>query len=210
LDSLLAQLQVVGADDGVRVVVLTAAGEIFCSGANLKELADPTKVARLSELVGQVVVSLVEMPKPVLCRVTGDAYGAGLAILSSSDIAIADDRARFSIAEVRFGMVPTVAAACSSRLISLGASLDLMLTGRRFGAGEAQRLGFITETVESPELDAAVGSRVDDLLLGDQRAIGLTKRMVRDLYGPTLAQSIEAAKVSTGSSTSVLPSSVAE
>ena len=193
LESLLNTLHDADEDPDVRVVVLTATGEVFSSGANLEELRDPSKVRRLGDLVGLLVGHLAATPKPIVCRLNGDAYGAGLAILSACDIVVADRRSRFSISEVRFSMVPTIAAASCVRRIGMSASLDLMLSGRRFGAEEAVTIGLINEAVAAPDLDSAVSGRIDDLLLGDPTAIGLTKRMIRDLNGPPLSRLIDTA-----------------
>jgi methylglutaconyl-CoA hydratase len=193
LESLLKALRDAQADPGIRVVVLTATGEVFSSGANLKELGDPSKASRLSALVAELVGDLATITKPVVCRVNGDAYGAGLAILSTCDVIVATNQSWFSISEVRFSMVPTIAAASCIGRIGMSAALDLMLTGRKFDAEEAAAIGLITEATGASDLDSVVGGRVDDLLSGDAVAIGLTKRMIRDLSGPPLSELIETA-----------------
>jgi methylglutaconyl-CoA hydratase len=194
LEELLERLDEVARDDRARLVVLTATGNVFSSGANLDELRDPACFSRLSELVSRVVRRISELTKPVVCQVNGDAYGAAVAILAVSDVVVAARTARFSVAEVRFGMVPTVAAACLVRKVGLTAALDLMLTGRRFGAVEAGRVGFVSEVVETDELGRVVQGRVADLLLGNPAAIGITKQLAWALAGPPLAKILEVAE----------------
>jgi methylglutaconyl-CoA hydratase len=193
LEELLDGLQRLGNDRAVRVVVLSATGDIFSSGADLTELADPRNFAPLADLVSRVVAEISTMPQPVVCQVNGDAYGAGLAVLSAADITIADRRARFAVPEVRHGMVPTVAAACCVRRIGVSAALDLFLTGRRFGADEAHQLGLITAAVDGADLSQAVDQRVEDLLRADAEALTRTKQLVRQLSGPTLAEALSSA-----------------
>jgi methylglutaconyl-CoA hydratase len=163
----------------VRAVVLTGAGTVFSSGADRAELGDPAAVAHAAELVEEVVELLTTLPVPVLARVNGPAFGSGLAVVAAADIAIAATDAVFGFPEVRFGLVAGPAmAACRPRL-NRTALLDLFLTGRRFDAVEATRMGLIARAVPPVELDAAVATTLADLAQGDPDALAATKRTIR-------------------------------
>lgn len=167
--------------DEARVVVLTGAGLVFCSGADRRVIGDDRAVADLTAALEAVIARIEDLPVPVVCRVNGPAVGAGMALVGAADLVITADTAVFAFPEVRFGMVATVAArVCAPRLGSL-AALDLLLTGRSFGAHEAHRVGLVSAVTPLAGLDPAVEDRVADLLLGDPAALAETKASTRRL-----------------------------
>jgi methylglutaconyl-CoA hydratase len=178
-------------DASVRVIVFTGAGTTFSSGADRSELADPTTIEKTTGLLTSILIRIDESPVPVVCRVNGAAFGAGLAILAAADIAIATSDAVFGLPEVRFGLVAGPAAAACLGRIGQTAALDVLLTGRRFGAVDAARMQLLSEVVARHDLDSAVERCVADLLLGDADAVAATRRLVRQLSGPTLGERIQ-------------------
>jgi len=191
IDQTLAAL---GGDSSVRVIVLTGAGTVFSSGADRSELGDPATIGRATELLSSILTRIESSPVPVVCRVNGAAFGAGLAIVATADISITVAEAIFGLPEVRFGLVAGPAAAASLARMGPTAGLDLLLTGRRFGADDAGRLHLVTAVVPRDELDAAVEARVADLLLGDYGALAATRRLVRQLSGPPMAERLKIAR----------------
>jgi methylglutaconyl-CoA hydratase len=189
LDQALAEL---AGDSSVRVVVLTGAGTVFSSGADRGELGDPAAIERATGLLCSILTRIESSPVPVVCRVNGAAFGAGLALVAAADISVAACDAVFGFPEVRLGLVAGPAAAASLARMGQTAALDLLLTGRRFGAGEAGRLHLVTAVVGRDELDAAVEARIAGLLLGDYDALAATRRLVRQLSGPPIAQCLAA------------------
>lgn len=184
LGELVAALSDIAADPKVRVVLIGATGPVFSSGADRSELGDPATVARIVDRLGAVLTRIAELPQPVVCRVNGDAYGAGLAILAAADLAVTVRRARFALPEVRFGLVPTLAVEACVPRIGLTAALDLALTGRTIDGGEAAILGLVCAAVDDEAaLDAAVAARVEVLLAAEPEALGATKTLVRRLAG---------------------------
>jgi methylglutaconyl-CoA hydratase len=178
----------------VRVIVMTGAGTTFSSGADRAELADPATIGRTTDLLTSILTRIDESPVPVVCRVNGAAFGAGLAILAAADISIATDDAVFGLPEVRFGLVAGPAAAACLGRIGLTAALDVLLTGRMFGAAEAERMHLLGRVVGRDELDGAVQHCISELLLGDSDAVTATRRMVRRLSGTGLAERMRAAR----------------
>jgi len=182
LADLAAALAVAGADPQVRVIVITANGTVFSSGADRTELGDPAAVERIVDRLEAVLRLIAETPKPVVCRVNGDAYGAGLAIVAAADLAVTVCQARFALPEVRFGLVATVAAAVAVPRIGATAALDLMLTGRTIDGVEAARLGLVTTVVDDePALDDLMAERLQELAAGGAEALHQTKVLVRQL-----------------------------
>jgi methylglutaconyl-CoA hydratase len=181
-------------DPVVRVVVFTGAGGVFSSGADRAELGDPTTIDRTTRLLSSVLALIDDSAVPVVGRVNGAAFGAGLAILAAADISIASDDAVFGLPEVRFGLVAGPAAAACLGRIGQTAALDVLLTGRRFGAAEAERMHLLAKVVGRDELDGTVEQCIAELLLGDTDAVTTTRRMVRRLSGTSLAERVRAAR----------------
>jgi riboflavin kinase/FMN adenylyltransferase len=187
-------LRTLAGDASVRVIVVTGAATTFSSGADRAELADPAITGRTTGLLSSILTRIDESPVPVVCRVNGAAFGAGLAIMAAADISIACNDAVFGLPEVRFGLVAGPAAAACLGRIGQTAALDVLLTGRRFGAAEAERMHLLAKVVGRDELDAAVEHCIAELLLGDPDAIAATRRMIRRLSGTGLAERVRAAR----------------
>jgi len=188
-------------DPSVRVIVFTGAGSTFSSGADRSELGDPATIEKTTALLSSILTRIDESPVPVVCRVNGAAFGAGLAVVAAADISIAADDAVFGLPEVRFGLVAGPAAAACMARIGQTAALDLLLTGRRFGAREADRMHLLSAVVERSVLDETVERRVAELLLGDYDALAATRRLARQLSGPPMAQRLQAVRAATEAET---------
>lgn len=166
------------ADERVRVVVLTGAGErAFCAGADLKA-GDPEGLAYLQARNphGFGGISLrPRFPHPVLARVNGHALGGGLEMVLGCDLAVAAEEATFGLPEALVGRVPLDGGvALLARALPPKLARELLLTGRRIAADEALALGLVNRVVARAELDAAVEELVERLLAAaplSQRAI---------------------------------------
>jgi methylglutaconyl-CoA hydratase len=192
LEDIERTLTLLNRDPSVRVVIFTGAGDVFSSGADRTELHDPTAVEKTTRALSSVLTLIDEFPVPVVCRVNGPAFGAGLAIVAAADICVAASEAFFGLPEVRFGLVAGPAAAACLGRIGEAAALDVLLTGRRFTACEAQQMHLVARVVEREQLGAALEGLVSDLLLGDDSAIATTRRIVRRLTSPTMAERLRA------------------
>ncbi|TFV55131.1 enoyl-CoA hydratase [Geodermatophilus sp. DF01-2] len=184
LERLHAALAGAMADDGVRVVVLTGAGPVFCSGADLKEQragGGPGAVG-----LPEVLTLLVEGPKPVVARVNGAARAGGLGLIAACDLAVGPATATFGFSEVRIGVTPAIIAVPCLRRMDLRAARELFLTGEPFDGARAQRAGLLDRAVAEDELDATVDALVAQLSRGAPGALAVTRRLLRDLPGPDL------------------------
>lgn len=189
------------ADDSVRVVVLTGAGQSFCAGADLSwmratldytrpdNIADAARMAAMYETINT-------LPKPVIGRINGAAVGGGVGLVACCDIAIAVEGAKFGFSEVKLGIVPGVIARYVVPKIGASHARALFVSGRRFDAAHAQRIGLIHELVTADQIDAAVHKTIADLLTSGPEAISRAKQLVHAVatlpYEEMLRATVEA------------------
>ncbi|SDG05010.1 methylglutaconyl-CoA hydratase [Sinosporangium album] len=172
-------------DAGVRVIVLTGAGPVFCSGADLKE----QRVARrqgeaeapVTASFPEILSLIWESPKPVVCRLNGTARAGGLGLVAACDFAVAPEEASFAFSEVRLGVVPAMIAVPVLRRVSARAAGEFFLTGEVFDAARAVEIGLLTRAVPASALDETVAHYTGMLLRGGPEALAITKRLVREL-----------------------------
>ena len=162
LDELEATLRALGQDDGVRVVVITGAGEkAFVAGADIKELAQQTPTSgRAHAIRGQQVFDLVEnLGKPTIAAINGYALGGGCELAMACTLRIASDTAKLGQPEINLGLIPGYGGTQRlARLVGAGRALELLLTGQPVSAQEAHRLGLVNRVVPAADLNAEVGA----------------------------------------------------
>src|SRR2546427_1624781 len=148
------------ADDAVRVLVLTGAGEkAFCAGADLGGggIADGASAAHEGRGgLAEVFRDMWALGKPTIARVRGYALAGGFGLALACDFVVAAEDAQFGTPEVNVGLWPYMITVPLVRSMPPKRVLELMLTGRRVSAHEAERIGFVTRVVPVDELDAAV------------------------------------------------------
>ncbi|MEU0337106.1 enoyl-CoA hydratase family protein [Streptomyces sp. NPDC006193] len=158
-----------GEDPGVRAVVLTHTGTTFCAGADLRDPPGPDALAGLLR-------QIVELPKPVLARVTGHVRAGGLGLLAACDIAAASATATFAFTEVRIGVAPALISLPVLPRADPRALARYYLTGERFGPAEAVRLGLLTAAAD--DVDDALAPVLDGLRRSSPQALAETKRLL--------------------------------
>jgi enoyl-CoA hydratase len=156
-------------DTAVRAVVLTHSGNTFCAGADLR---DPPHPDALVELLRQIV----ELRKPVVARVTGHVRAGGLGLLAACDIAAASAQATFAFTEVRIGVAPAVISLPLLPRTDPRALARYYLTGERFDAAEAARIGLLTVTGE--DVDATLAPILDGLRRAAPQGLAETKALL--------------------------------
>lgn len=162
-------------DASVRVIVLAGRGSSFCAGGDLdwmREQAAQPYAANLADarLLALTFRTLALCPKPTLARVHGAALGGGMGLVAACDLAIASREAVFGTTETRLGLTPSVIAPYVRAAIGERAARRTFLTGARFGATEALRLGLLQEVAEPAELDARIEATLQTLYLGGPQA----------------------------------------
>ncbi|MFG2168725.1 enoyl-CoA-hydratase DpgD [Micromonospora chersina] len=177
----------VEADDDVRVVVLTGAGDrAFSVGQDLRERArldadgvPPSSFGSRGQPGWPRLTERFDLSKPVLARVDGYALGGGFELALACDLVVASDRAVFALPEPRLGLVPGAGGAFRlSRQVPLKAAMGYLLTGRRMDARTAYALGLVNEVVPAAELDRCVAGWVADLLACAPLALRAIKQAV--------------------------------
>jgi len=168
------------AKKNLRAVVITGSGRNFQAGADVNWLdsvrkSSPEENARASRMTAEVVQRLNWLPVPTVALVQGACFGGGTGIVSACDIVIAADSASFSIAEVRIGVAGTIIIPQLNDAMSLRQVRRYALTGERFDAQEARRIGLVHEVVPLVELEACGERIVHELLTNGPDAIAQTK-----------------------------------
>ena len=179
------------ADDAVRVVVLTGAGDkAFCAGADLSGMADGAGFVELHDGRGELAElfrDLYGLGKPTVARVRGYALAGGFGLALACDLVVAADDAVFGTPEVDIGLWPHMITVPLIRAMAPKRALELMLTGRRVDAAEAERLGFVTRVVPVAELDGAV----DDLAGALAARSPVAVRLGRDAFYAVWDQTVD-------------------
>ncbi|WP_277455211.1 enoyl-CoA hydratase family protein [Janibacter sp. DB-40] len=147
-------------DDDVRCVVLTHTGTTFCAGADLSEAssntADDPARARADQLV-DLLRAIVALPKPVIGRIDGHVRAGGMGLVGACDVVVASDASTYALTESRLGLAASVISLTVLPRIEPRAAARYFLTGSKFDATEAARIGLVTEAVVgTDELDEAV------------------------------------------------------
>ncbi|MFF0780829.1 enoyl-CoA hydratase family protein [Streptomyces sp. NPDC003720] len=169
VDALSGALADCAEDPGVRAVVLTHTGTTFCAGADLR---DPPHPEALVGLLRQIV----ELPIPVLARVTGHVRAGGLGLLAACDITAAATTATFTFTEVRIGVAPAVISLPVMPRADPRALARYYLTGERFDPAEAVRLGLLTATAD--DVDEVLAPVLDGLRRSSPQALAETKGLL--------------------------------
>jgi enoyl-CoA hydratase/carnithine racemase len=182
-------------DDALRVAVLTGAGErSFMAGADIAEMKDltPAKAHAVHTWVHRACAAIRALPVPVIARVNGYCFGAGMEIAAACDMRIGVTTAKFGMPEVRFGIPSGMEACLLPQLIGWGKTRELIYTGSHIDAAEAHRCGFLDKLVDPAELDAGVDEWASSILAAGPRAIRLQKKLVGDWERMSIAQAVQA------------------
>lgn len=178
---LLDALAQANADPGVRAVVLTNVGKVFCAGADLAEQSTSSPDAKGARGFDELLRAIQASATPVVGRVDGHAVAGGVGLVAACDISIARDDVLLGFTEVRVGVVPAMISVVCLPKMRRGDALEAFLRGTRFPATKAAELGLVNRAVPAAELDAAVAEVVGDLQRGGPSALAAAKRLVYEV-----------------------------
>ncbi len=159
---ILAALRRHFADPQVRSLVISAEGDAFCAGGDLRQMQafkgmEPAEAWAWPQDIVTAHKLMLEAPKPVIAAVDGPAAAGGMGLAGMCDIVLATPRARFSVPEARIGLFPMIIVAQLARSLPRKRLLEMMLTGNPLGAEEAHQLGFVSRVLpDATALEAAV------------------------------------------------------
>jgi methylglutaconyl-CoA hydratase len=178
----------------VRSVLLAARGPLFCAGADLHWMRQPGEIDVAA--VAQVLQAIHGCPKPVLARVHGDCYGGGLGLVAAADMAFAVPAAGFRLSEVRLGLVPAAIGPYVLRSIGPRAAARYMLSGERFDAQEALRIGLVHQLCSAESLDATIDAVLEQCRRGAPGAQAVIKGLIGELAGRPIDDEVRGKTVS--------------
>ncbi len=183
-----------GADPGVRVVVLAAEGASFCAGGDLSWMKSQIAASADQRRHGaQVLAGMLQalnlLPKPLIGRVHGNAFGGGVGMMAVCDVVIAATDAKFGLTEVKLGLIPATIGPYVLARMGEDKARRVFFSARLFGAAEAVTLNLASRAVPAGDLDAAIEDEVAPFLLAAPGAVAAAKAQCRAL-GPRIDQAV--------------------
>ena len=184
------------ADQKLRAVVLTGAGDkSFIVGADIDEMAAITNAESAKAFITRLHLccdTIRKFPVPVIARIAGYCFGAGLEIAAACDLRIASETSSFGMQEVKLGIPSVIEAALLPRLVGWGRAREIMLLGEKFSAADALAWGLVERVAPANALDAAIDACVESLLTSRPHAVRLQKRLMRQWEELPLSAAIAA------------------
>jgi methylglutaconyl-CoA hydratase len=191
LRAMTGALEKLACDDAVRALVIRGAGKHFQAGADINWLNRLSRQGPEENYTASIVTvrfskTLNELPKPTVAMIHGACFGGGVGIACCVDVALATPDALFAISEVRHGIAPTPISTHMVNAIGPRQTRRYALTGERFGAEEAARIGLVHEVVAAERMEARLADVLDAILLGAPGAIARTKLSMLGANGQLL------------------------
>lgn len=189
IDELLNATLRLANDDAVRIVVLTGSGASFCAGGDLGWMQAQVNATRADRIeaarkLALMLKALRDLPKPLIGRVNGQAYGGGVGLISVCDAAIGLTGARFGLTETKLGLIPATISPYVVARIGQAHALRTFTSARLFDAEAARHMGLLHEVVEFESLDAAIEAEIKPYFSTAPAAVAASKRLVHLLGAP--------------------------
>lgn len=198
--ALLTELQVtldaIAHDRSVRVVVLAGAGKAFCAGHDLKEMrANPDRafIEDIFRRCSRLMLTLTQLPQPVIARVHGLAAAAGCQLVAQCDLAVCTTDSRFAASGINVGLFCATPSVALARNVPRKQAMEMLLTGDFIDAQRAFDLGLVNRVVAPAELDAATAEYIRSILGKTPVAIAAGKKVFYEQIDAGLAQAYELA-----------------
>ncbi len=182
-------------DENVRVIVLTGAGTAFSGGADLNMMQRAAGYSAAenkddARRLAHMLSSIYHSPKPTVALVNGPAMGGGIGLIAACDIAIGADTSFFALSEVRVGLIPAVISPFVIQAITVRQARRYFLTGERFDAATALRLGLLHKLAATDALNDALEVVLADLLVGGPASQELAKELIRKVAYRPLSEAV--------------------
>lgn len=179
-----------GAVRAVRAIILTGEGRSFSAGADLAWMTAQFAASREERIaeataLARMLKALNEMPKPLIGRIQGQAFGGGLGLIAVCDVAIGTETARFAFTETRLGLIPATISPYVLARMGEGRARRVFMSARLFDADEAVTLGLLAQAIPADDLDAAVEAEIAPYLACSPTAVAAAKALARSL-GPVM------------------------
>lgn len=195
VEALHQELDRLAGDSAARVVAFQGAGDDFCAGADLAEVAEsqtkgPETGLAEAQRIGDLFVAIRRLPKPVVAVVRGRALGGGCGLASACDLVLAHEDASFGYPEVHLGFVPAMVMAVLRRKTSESTAFELAVGGRPIGAVEAVSAGLANHVFPADAFESAVREYLAELAARPPGAVALTKRLLYGLEGASFDEAV--------------------
>ena len=186
IDELIKKLDELEANSSVRILVLAANGKSFSAGADLgwmKSMAELDYQGNLDDArqLAELMRKLNGFPKPTVARVQGATFGGAVGLVACCDIAIASERASFSLSEVKIGLIPAVISPYVSAAMGARFARRYAISGERFDAETAAKTGLVSEIVDENKLDDAINEITDELLANSPAAMAAANSLIANV-----------------------------
>ena len=184
----------------VHAVVVTGAGDNFCSGGDVHEIIGPLvrlaapELLMFTRMTGDVVLAMRACPQPIVAAIDGVCAGAGAIVAMASDLRIGTARSKTAFLFNRVGLAGCDMGACAilPRIVGQGRASELLYTGRALGGEEGERWGFFNRLAPPEDLLAQAQALARELADGPTFANGITKTMLHHEWAMTVEQAVEA------------------
>ena len=196
LTTLQSELEAIGKDESVRVVILAAAGKAFCAGHDLKEMRAAPSLEYYEQLFAQcseMMLAIQRLPVPVIARVQGIATAAGCQLVAMCDLGVAATTAKFAVSGVNLGLFCSAPGVALSRNVLRKVAFEMLLTGEFVNADEAKARGLINRIAEPEQLDAEIKKLVDTIVAKPRIAVAMGKEFFYRQTELDIAAAYEAA-----------------
>ena len=180
MTALQTELDAIRADSAVRVVVLAAAGKAFCAGHDLKQMRaqpSPEYYRKLFSQCSRMMLTIQQMPQPVIARVQGLATAAGCQLVAMCDLAVAAEQAKFAVSGVNYGLFCSTPSVALARNVSRKQAMEMLLTGEFIDAATALQRGLVNRVVPASRLDAEIGTLTASILAKPAVAVAMGKQL---------------------------------
>jgi enoyl-CoA hydratase/carnithine racemase len=174
------ELDAVASDTSVRVVVLAANGKAFCAGHDLRQMRAEPSAAYYKKLFNQcsrMMLTIQQMPQPVIARVQGIATAAGCQLVAMCDLAVSSSEAKFAVSGVNYGLFCSTPSVGLSRNIPRKQAMEMLLTGEFIDADTARERGLVNRVVPAAGLDAEVAKLVASIMAKPAVAVAMGKQL---------------------------------
>lgn len=183
----------------VKTVVLTGAGDNFCSGGDVHDIIGPLTALDMpgllafTRMTGDLVKAMRACPQPIIAAIDGVCAGAGAILAMASDIRLGTSRSKIAFLFTRVGLAGCDMGACAllPRIIGQGRAAELLFTGRSMSGDEAERWGFLNHLAPPDELSRAAMTLATELATGPTFAHGMTKKMLHQEWAMGLDEAID-------------------
>jgi cyclohexa-1,5-dienecarbonyl-CoA hydratase len=189
LRELTQALEMTSQDRAVKLIVLDAAGKLFCAGVDIGEYIGERAFSML-DAFHSACMAMVEASQPVLVIVDGAALSGGAELVAYGDLVLATPRARFAVPEITIGLFPPFAATMLPHIVGPKRALELILTGEAISAERARDLGLVNRLVPETQLQAAVNELTGKITAQSGAVLGMAKKAVAGGMGLSLREAM--------------------